>query len=93
MTLICNETLSTFEINMICLGIEQQLSEMITYCGDSWDCLKCGKKAKTKQHIKNHAEIHIADYCNFCPICGKSFKTSNTLKNHVSLKHKNLPIM
>jgi len=69
-------------------GLEEKLWELITYTGESWECLKCGKKAKTKQHIKYHAEIHVDGYCNFCPICGKSFKTSNTMKNHISLKHK-----
>ena len=54
-----------------------------------WICLKCGKTAKTKQHIKSHAETHLAGVvANVCDFCGRKFKTSNTLQNHISLQHK-----
>ena len=66
------------------------INTLIRPCADGgWKCLTCGKTAKTKQHIKNHAEIHIEGFTNVCPICSKEFKTSNVLQNHISLKHKN----
>ena len=77
-----------------CINIADVLGEilktLISPChGGGWRCLSCGKTAKTKQHIKNHAEIHVDGFSNICPFCSKEFKTSNVLQNHISLKHKN----
>ena len=77
-----------------CVNIADVLGEilrtLVSPChGGGWRCLTCGKTAKTKQHIKNHAEIHLEGVSNVCPFCSKEFKTSNVLQNHISMKHKN----
>ena len=60
---------------------------MIQNCGDYWTCLHCSKTAKTKQHIKYHAESHLAVE-HPCSYCGKTFRTSHSLSNHMSRYHK-----
>ena len=72
-------------------AVQSYIDEMVTNHGrDCWTCLRCGKEAKTRQHIRSHAEIHLEGATNICPYCSKNFKTSNTLQNHISLKHKDL---
>jgi len=70
--------------------LEAILTSLVTHSGDKWLCLKCGKTAKTRQHIKVHAETHVEGIEHICGYCARKFKTSNTLQNHISLQHKNL---
>ena len=63
---------------------------MIQNCGDYWTCLHCSKTAKTKQHIKYHAESHLAVE-HPCSYCGKIFRTSHSLSNPMSRYHKVQP--
>ena len=52
-----------------------------------WECLTCGKIAKTRQHIQNHVETHLG-FSHVCNYCGKVYKTSNSLSVHMSTSHK-----
>ena len=67
--------------------LDEQVSEIIRNIGDTWECIQCGKTAKTRQHIKYHAEKHLGIQMS-CNYCGKLFTTSHSLSNHVSKYHK-----
>ena len=75
-------------VNVEILGlIDEEVNSIIQNCGDHWRCLHCSKTAKTKQHIKYHAESHLAVE-HPCSYCGKCFRTSHSLSNHMSRYHK-----
>ena len=60
---------------------------MIRNLSDYWECLTCGKTAKTRQHIKYHAETHLG-IRHVCRHCGKNYKTTHSLSVHISQCHK-----
>ena len=68
-------------------GLEESLEAMIRIGSECWECLQCGKRAKTKQHIKYHAETHLG-LRHVCPHCGKNYKTTHSLSVHISQSHK-----
>ena len=74
-------------INWYLDDLELVLMSLVVHNGDCWSCNQCGKTAKTKQHIKAHAETHVPGLSHVCVYCNKTFKTSNTLQNHISLTH------
>merc|ERR1712025_1331378 len=57
-------------------NLEQQLDELYHAAEDYYQCVKCGKTARTKQHIRYHVETHLG-YRHTCRYCGKNYKTSN----------------
>ena len=67
--------------------IDEQVDLLIKNYGDYWECSECGKTAKTRQHIKYHAESHLGIQLS-CSFCGKLFRTTHSLNNHVSKFHK-----
>jgi len=68
-------------------GLEENLEALIRNTSDYWECLQCGKQAKTKQHIKYHAETHLG-IKHICKQCGKFYKTTHSLSVHISQAHK-----
>jgi len=64
------------------------LEELIRNTFDNWECVQCGKIAKTKQHIKSHVETHLIGVRHHCKFCLKSFKTTNSLSKHISQYHR-----
>ena len=78
------KSLSTF---LILKGLEENLEALIRNTSDYWECLECGKQAKTKQHIKYHAETHLG-IKHICRHCGRYYKTTHSLSVHISQSHK-----
>lgn len=76
----------TFDL-ILSVSFEEQLEQMVRHLGNCFECLHCGKTAKTRQHIKNHAETHL-EFRHRCEYCGKNFKTTNSLSVHISQNHK-----
>ena len=67
--------------------IDDEVNSIIKNHGEFWECLQCSKTAKTRQHIKYHAESHLG-LQHSCPWCEKVFRTSHSLSNHLSKFHK-----
>jgi len=68
--------------------LEYQLENLFQKVNNQFECLKCGKVAKTRQHIKYHVETHMENQ-HTCTFCGGQFKTTNSLSVHISQNHKN----
>lgn len=69
-------------------ALEESLEALIRNVSDVWECLQCGKTAKTRQHIKYHAETHLGGIKHCCRYCGKYYKTTHSLSVHISQSHK-----
>ena len=52
-----------------------------------WKCKVCGKIAKLKGNIKQHAESHIEGVSHICHICNKLSTTRNSLQMHMKNYH------
>ena len=74
-------------VSLFLKGLEENLEALIRNTSDCWECLQCGKQAKTKQHIKYHAETHLG-IKHICRHCGKYYKTTHSLSVHISQSHK-----
>lgn len=76
-------------MSLISQGLEEvDLEQLIRNISDGWECVQCGKIAKTKQHIKSHVETHLVGVSHDCKFCFKSFKTTNSLSKHISYYHR-----
>ena len=76
-------------MSLISQGLEEvDLEELIRNIFDGWECVQCGKIAKTKQHIKSHVETHLVGVSHVCKFCFKNFKTTNSLSKHITHYHK-----
>jgi len=65
----------------------EQMSEMID---GLWKCKVCGKSAKHKSHLRDHAETHLEGVSHTCHICNKSSSTRKALKVHVNNYHSQM---
>ena len=54
----------------------------------TFSCGFCGKLSSTKQHMRNHVEIHL-NLRFSCDICNKQYNTRNSVGVHKSSVHKN----
>ena len=70
--------------------IDKKIEEMIEKINNQWKCKVCGKTANRKEHIQNHAEIHIEGVTHSCHICSKIFATRPNLQAHISGIHSAL---
>ena len=66
-------------INWFVDDLELVLMSLVTHNGDCWSCNQCGKTAKTKQHIKAHAETHVPGLSHVCVYCNKTVSLWRTL--------------
>ncbi|KAK3100404.1 hypothetical protein FSP39_019331 [Pinctada imbricata] len=48
-----------------------------------YECELCGKEFKTKNHLKQHFEVHSEDRPFICNICGFAFKNKFHLTDHL----------
>ena len=53
----------------------------------SWVCKKCGKKDKSKFHLRRHAETHVEGFKHPCTFCEKEFSQRALVKAHVLRNH------
>ena len=68
--------------------LDIQIEELIEKQGQGlWKCRVCGKIAKNKSKIKNHAETHIEGMSHACHICSKTYPNRPALKSHISAIH------
>merc|ERR1719186_254137 len=65
------------------LELDLQIEQMIEKNGGLWQCKVCGKTAKDKSHIREHAETHIEGVSHSCHICSKTLSTRNSLRKHI----------
>ena len=70
--------------------LDIQVMQIIAKNEGSWKCKVCGKTAATKQHIRTHAETHIAGMSHDCHLCSKTFTSRHNLKTHISRVHSQL---
>ena len=70
--------------------LDQQIEEMIEKNEGQWKCKMCGKISTRKEHIKRHAETHIAGVSHDCQICSKLFSNRITLQAHIYNIHGEL---
>jgi len=47
-----------------------------------WHCLQCGKKDRSRFHLRRHAETHIEGFSHLCQFCEKEFPQRAALKTH-----------
>ena len=47
-----------------------------------WQCNYCDKSTKSKDHMREHAQIHVENLEFDCYKCGKIFHRTNTLRGH-----------
>ena len=61
----------------------------LTEQGDdgSWICQKCGKKDKSKFHLRRHAETHVVGFKHPCTFCEREFPQRALVKAHVLRSH------
>jgi len=53
----------------------------------SYQCRKCNKIMKRKDHIKNHVQTHFVGQEVTCVLCGKVYKNVRSLEVHRSSYH------
>ena len=63
--------------------------DAMTEQGDdgSWICKKCGKKDKSKFHLRRHAETHVEGFKHPCNFCEREFSQRALVKAHVLRSH------
>ncbi|OXA45366.1 PR domain zinc finger protein 5 [Folsomia candida] len=57
--------------------------------GKKWECEKCSKQFKTKDHLTRHVVTHDPDAKVTCEVCGKIFKNKRSLSKHILEIHNN----
>ena len=67
--------------------LDFRLEQMISKNLGQWQCKVCGKTAKRKQVIRDHAETHINGVSHSCNFCSKLCTTRNSLKVHIFRNH------
>ena len=67
--------------------LDSQIEEIIAKNGGLWNCKVCGKTAKQRCDIKDHAETHMEGISHSCHICSKSFSTRSSVKTHIKNVH------
>ena len=55
-----------------------------------WTCKVCGKTSAKKDHIREHAEMHIEGMSHACHLCNKTFPTRSCLRQHIPDIHSEL---
>jgi hypothetical protein len=51
-------------------------------------CLACGKAMKTRQHLRNHVEVHhVTGVKHICQHCATEAKTNASLQQHLAKLH------
>ena len=53
----------------------------------SWICQKCGKKDKSKFHLRRHVETHVEGFKHPCNFCEREFTQRALVKAHVLRNH------
>ena len=53
----------------------------------SWICKKCGKKDKSKFHLRRHVETHVEGFKHPCNFCEREFTQRALVKAHVLRNH------
>ena len=63
--------------------------DSLTEQGDdgSWICKKCGKKDKSKFHLRRHAETHVEGFKHPCTFCEREFSQRALVKAHMLRNH------
>ena len=63
--------------------------DSLTEQGDdgSWICNKCGKKDRSKFHLRRHAETHVEGFKHPCTFCEREFSQRVLVKAHVLRAH------
>ena len=68
--------------------LETCLDEITEQGSDgSWLCKKCGKKDKSKFHLRRHAEIHLEGFKHPCNFCEREFSQRALVKAHMLRNH------
>ena len=69
----------------------EQLIVKVNLPGDtpSFQCIKCNKVMKRKDHMKNHVRTHFEGQEVACHHCGKVYKNIRSLEVHRSSYHAN----
>lgn len=55
--------------------------------GTGFQCVKCSKVMRRKDHIRNHVQTHVGGQEVSCFHCGKVYKNLRSLEVHRSLYH------
>ena len=63
--------------------------DSLTEQGDdgSWICNKCGKKDRSKFHLRRHAETHVEGFKHPCTFCEREFSQRALVKAHMLRAH------
>merc|ERR1712179_616246 len=69
--------------------LDLQIALLIEKSDGVWICKVCGKTAKNRGHITDHAETHIEGISHAYHICDKAFSSRPGLRYHKqSIQHK-----
>ena len=76
--------------------LNQKMTELIEWNGETWSCTVCGKMAnKTpdgKKNLKRHTQTHLDGVSYPCNLCGKEFRSSVNLCQHLYRLHKSAQV-
>ena len=67
--------------------IDLQIEQIIDKTEGKWKCKVCGKTARDKTNVRQHAETHIEGMSHTCHICGNTFGTRTSLRIHYRRLH------
>ena len=82
------EKVSFPAMDMDTAELDEKIKEMIDVVNGVFTCKLCGKTAKQKIVVKNHAETHFEGLSFPCQQCGKTFRSKNSFKVHQFKYHK-----
>ena len=68
--------------------LAQKTIDFIQSSEDGWHCTICGKKAKRKDNLIRHTQIHMEGLSYPCNLCGKEFRCKANINRHVYSSHK-----
>ena len=76
------------------IDLNQKMTELIEWDGETWSCTVCDKKATStsmgKANLKRHTQTHMQGVTYPCIPCGKEFRTKNCVQVHSYKKHKTM---
>jgi len=71
--------------------LNELIIKLVTAEGPTFQCAKCRKVMRRKDHIKNHVRTHFEGQEVTCYLCGKVYKNLRSLEVHRSSYHQQNP--
>ena len=69
------------------IEFDVKVSEFVSKTETGWSCTECSYSAKSKTHVKDHAEKHVEGFSHECKTCHKTFSMKRSLRHHMRNVH------